>query len=256
MQDRYVGDIGDFGKYGLLRALTEADQTPSLRLGVVWYLYPDESHNDDGKFTGYLCGNPRNHSRFRACDPALYDVLRHLVCNRQRNVSAVRCTGIFPSTTTYYEHPLSYPARMPLPERQKARERWLDAALSTTTTSDLIFVDPDNGISQTASPWRKKGPKYVFTDDCRRFYERGQSLIIYHHLGRQGSAEQQINHLAGVLQHCLGLTRTPWALRYHRGTARAYFVVLQENHRDTLEPRITQFLESPWNTHFQLVEPS
>lgn len=39
MQDRYVGDIGDFGKYGLLRALCAHD----LSLGVVWYLVPDES---------------------------------------------------------------------------------------------------------------------------------------------------------------------------------------------------------------------
>ena len=58
MQDQYVGDIGDFGKYGLLRHLTGI-QTPrlkTLRLGVVWYLFPDGGNND-GKFTKYLC-NP------------------------------------------------------------------------------------------------------------------------------------------------------------------------------------------------------
>ena len=45
MQDQYVGDIGDFGKYGLLRHLTgmRGDAAPedALRLGVVWYLFPD-----------------------------------------------------------------------------------------------------------------------------------------------------------------------------------------------------------------------
>ena len=44
MQDRYVGDIGDFGKYGLLRALCGRD----LYLGVVWYLIPDEGGLDYG----------------------------------------------------------------------------------------------------------------------------------------------------------------------------------------------------------------
>jgi hypothetical protein len=34
MQDRYTGDIGDFGKCSLLRNLTRDD----LRLGVIWYL--------------------------------------------------------------------------------------------------------------------------------------------------------------------------------------------------------------------------
>ena len=35
MQDRYVGDVGDFGKYGLLRSLCRADEHGgALRLGV------------------------------------------------------------------------------------------------------------------------------------------------------------------------------------------------------------------------------
>ena len=32
MRDRYVGDIGDYAKYGLLRAIGKGN-----RLGVAWY---------------------------------------------------------------------------------------------------------------------------------------------------------------------------------------------------------------------------
>ena len=39
MQDRYAGDIGDFIKLGLLRALAGSD----LNLYINWYLTPDES---------------------------------------------------------------------------------------------------------------------------------------------------------------------------------------------------------------------
>jgi hypothetical protein len=63
MQDRYVGDVGDFGKYGLLRSLA-AD----LSLGVVWYLGPEESHNADGKHIGYLNSTQKNLIKFRDCD--------------------------------------------------------------------------------------------------------------------------------------------------------------------------------------------
>src|SRR5271163_4324699 len=31
MQDRYVGDVGDFGKFGLLRALCGESNAPSLK---------------------------------------------------------------------------------------------------------------------------------------------------------------------------------------------------------------------------------
>ena len=36
MQDRYVGDVGDYGKYGLLRSLCGGDELgKALRLGVL-----------------------------------------------------------------------------------------------------------------------------------------------------------------------------------------------------------------------------
>ena len=90
MQNQYVGDIGDFGKYGLLRHLTgmRGDAAPedALRLGVVWYLFPDEAPKDpnkpdnrDGSLTGYLCDRRDNHEKFRNCDTDLYDALHKIV---------------------------------------------------------------------------------------------------------------------------------------------------------------------------------
>lgn len=54
MQNRYVGDIGDFGKLGLLRQLSKT----GLSVGVNWYLTPDETHNGDGRHIGYLESKP------------------------------------------------------------------------------------------------------------------------------------------------------------------------------------------------------
>ena len=62
VQDRYVGDIGDFVKLALLRALS-----PGRSLGVGWYLTPDEAHTSDGRHTGYL----HKPDRWRALDPEL-----------------------------------------------------------------------------------------------------------------------------------------------------------------------------------------
>lgn len=49
MQDRYAGDIGDYVKLAMLRSLSAGK-----RLGILWWLYPDESHNQDGKHVSYL----------------------------------------------------------------------------------------------------------------------------------------------------------------------------------------------------------
>jgi len=97
LENRYVGDVGDFGKYGLLKALCLPSKVPggcNLSLGVVWYLVPDESK--DGKLTGYLKDSPKNLGLYRSCDPGLYDSLRDIVCGDRRNVSAIRQEGVLP----------------------------------------------------------------------------------------------------------------------------------------------------------------
>ena len=79
MQDRYAGDVGDFIKLGLLRALS-----PDRRLGVAWYRYPDESHNDDGRHTGYL-------ARTQECaslDQELFAHLRDVVLG-ERSIASL-----------------------------------------------------------------------------------------------------------------------------------------------------------------------
>lgn len=70
MQDRYAGDVGDFVKLGLLRALS-----PGWRLGVAWYRYPDESHNEDGRHITYL----DQAERYQHLDPSLFSHLRNVV---------------------------------------------------------------------------------------------------------------------------------------------------------------------------------
>ncbi|MXY21690.1 MAG: hypothetical protein F4Y49_10200 [Dehalococcoidia bacterium] len=265
MQNRYVGDVGDFGKYGLLRYLTGQREAPStssmpMCLGVVWYLYPDESHNADGKYTGYLDDTHANHSRYRVCDLDLYDTMRRLVKTGRRNILAVQRNRILPVDTAYYEPSLSFPRQMPRSERESARTRWFEGALEATADADVIFVDPDNslsdpanGISASIDPLRKTGPKYVFIADLLRFFERGQSLIVYHHLGRRGTAVEQIARVAESLKASLDLPGLPRSLLYRRGSSRAYFIVPQERHRPTLETRVSDLLRSPWNSHFELV---
>ena len=258
MQNRYVGDIGDFGKFGLLRSLLGYRDTQpvgcSLRLGIVWYLYPDQTHNSDGKYTGYLTNASAKNAALRSCDPELYDSLRRVVIGNNRNVIGIRRSAIFPEDTTYYEKTLSYPRGAAPASRHATRATWFEGAREATAEADVVFVDPDNGISETVHPLQKNGPKFVTLNELRQFTERNQDLVIYHHLGRRGTAAQQIKNVAQSLQLKLNLSRTPWSLWYHRGTARAYFVIPQERHETILKNRLTNFLNGPWSAHFELID--
>lgn len=79
MQDRYAGDLGDFLKFGLLQHLCGGDSNAAaLQLGVVWYLVPDECHNDDGKHIAYLQADWRHSVYLRSLDRRLYDQMGDL----------------------------------------------------------------------------------------------------------------------------------------------------------------------------------
>ena len=84
MQNRYTGDIGDFGKVGLLRRLSSR-----LSIGVNWYLIPDESHNGDGQHIDYL-----TKSAFQTCDPPLFDALAQIIASNRREVAALEDPAI------------------------------------------------------------------------------------------------------------------------------------------------------------------
>ena len=243
MQDRYAGDVGDFAKYGLLRAMTDAEL--ARRPGLVWFLVPDERHNEDGRFTEYLA--ERHEPRFRPCDPALYDELRALIGRGVRSVEAVRRAKVLPPSTASFHERLMYP---PADSATAVRDRWLQDALVATADCDLVFFDPDNGVASDSMRPGRSDLKHVFIEDLAAFYAREQSLVVYHHFGRQGSHEAQARQLQVRLAVGLGLTTPPVILRWTAFSARAFAVVPSPERVDVVSHFVSAFRESPWGQHF------
>lgn len=69
MKHQYVGDINDYRKYVLLRALSAGGAN---RIGECWMLTPDDGGTDGNKL-GFL----QQPDRFRHFDPELFDILAH-----------------------------------------------------------------------------------------------------------------------------------------------------------------------------------
>ena len=253
VQNRYVGDVGDFGKYGLLKAFAGDD----LRLGVVWYLNKGEEANRDGGFTAYL---DDEESRLGRCDPALFKALRDLVRGGDRSVEAVRTRGVLPAGTVFYDAPLPHKNLTPAHSRE-LRANWCRGAVAATTEADVVFLDPDNGLAgKSARQGGRNGVKYVFCEELRPHLDRDQSLVIYHHQGRSASLEQQITERVQMLRRQFTGLGSAWALTYHRQQARAYLVLAAERHACALRERTMAFVAGPWGAgkqpHFKYVMAS
>jgi hypothetical protein len=247
MQNRYVGDVGDFGKYALLRSIIAGN---AFRLGVIWCLYRDEMHNSDGRYIGYL-----DRAEYRDLDPILHDCLRRIVRSGRRSVWTISRAGIFLAGTIFFEAPLSihnYIGSTPA-KRVVARRKWLLRALDVTLDCDVVFFDPDNGLEIPSVPkYRPKAGKYIFLDELRAFWDRGQSVIVYHHLNRTASAMDQTGVLKRRLTENFPDAGLILPVLFRRGSCRHFWIIAQDRHRSGLEDRVRALLNSKWRDHFEL----
>jgi hypothetical protein len=230
MQNQYVGDVGDFAKLGLLRALAGICPLakPRLKLRIVWYL-TENSGNKDGRHREYL--KRRNRSRYRGCDPDLYDALRD-VSSKNRSVLDIERSGVLPNDTKYSK-----------------KEVRLDC--------DLLFLDPDNGLAPSGvGSESKRAVKYVFLDDIHGRIGTSQSVVLYQHLSRDGKAAKQARRYLAEVRKAFPSHEKPWAARFRRGTGRLFLVVPAKRHAKILHERGELLLGSPWGAakHFTRVK--
>ena len=248
VQNKYVGDIGDFGKYGLLRALCGIrDDFPGekLSLGVVWYLNPDD-RKPGGNYTTYL-DEPLP---YRPCDPLLFHTLYWVVKAKERNVVSIRESDILGRGTVFIEDHV--------PDQIERRKQWLQMALSKTADCDLVFLDPDVGLSSVLRRDGRVSTQHTYygqeLPEVHKF-ARGRSVVIWH----------QPAHEKDAVQHCLDDMQRKFsehgimAVTYHRFGYRAFFVLAGKRHARLLQARLDSFLDGPWGQnrregpHFQPV---
>jgi hypothetical protein len=247
MQNRYVGDVGDFGKFALLRAITKGS-IDIFRLGVVWCRFPDESHNGDGGHLGYL-----DRADFLSLEPNLHAALRELVKGSRRTLASIEAAGILPAETQFFSDSTSavVTTNSVRHSRLAHRRSWRDGALLATQSADIVFFDPDNGIaSASISEAHHKSGKYIFWEDLTPFWNRGQSLIVYHHLNRTMSAARQTEVLRAKFVERLGPVPLLAPLLFRRGSCRHFWIVGQPPHVARLEMLVRGFLSNGWERHF------
>jgi hypothetical protein len=248
MKDQWVGDIGDFGKYGLLRALCGGQEQQRLRLAVVWYLtesdlgFVPELGRNSGPFS-YLHRCRLNDEKFRKCDPELYDELHRIVYEGPRTVAGIRDSLVLPAGTAFYDGRID---QLDRPEFLAAAKT---AILDAEAAIDLVYLDPDNGIHEQGAT---ETAFAVSCDDLRYFWQLGKSLVIYHHFSRNCSEPDQMENAVHVVTDALGLTDgiRPLILRWCSVISRSYIIVPTDQHRDILLDRARQHAGSEWRRHF------
>ena len=256
MQDCYAGDVGDFGKYALLKQLCSADiaDARELTLGVLWYVPwcrcvdAESGTQGDGSHIDYLRPENEIGQKLRQCAPDLWKEMRSVVYGC-RSIAAVERSGALPAGTKYHSQPQVCEcdrSRTTKEEKEERRRTWLRAGQDAVEGVDLVFCDPDNGFeNKEVKPHYKRGPKYFYYSDLDAHFNAGKSVVVYHHLGRRKHTGQ-INDLLETVSRRFDLDGSAFALRHRRGNGRAYVVLPSSAHSELLTDRAQRMIDSCW----------
>lgn len=243
MKNQYIGDIGDYGKYGMLRMLLK---DTNLNLGINWYLSPNDTRND-GNINAYL-----KDGKYRNCDTELFDYLKYIAFKENKSVKEIEEKNIIGDNITFYSEFLFFEDKLYYDERKEIRKKWHKRALEKLNTSDVVFIDPDNGVEvKSCSVTSKNGNRYISKEELKDYLSKGKSCIVYNH--RKRMTEQVIFSEYKDMVKEIGTGEQSLAvLSFLRGTRRDYLVIMQPEHKAELEKWAENLISSSWGNHFEL----
>lgn len=248
MQDRYAGDVGDFGKFSLLKFLFG---DTNYKIGVIWYLYPDESHNADGGHTDYV-----DRQAFLDYDKELCEKLKNVL--PERSVKKLEKAGLLPGNTVFFSEKLDfYSSQNNIDERACLRKEWLNKAVQSVSSCNVLFLDPDNGLEIKSCPKinQMKSGKYAYYSEIEVLAKDKNVCVIYHHLNRHknhGKHSDQIESRIRELREQVKPSGQIFAIRFRPYSPRAYFIITDSNEKITIKNRIKDFLDRQSGEHWDL----
>lgn len=244
MKNQYFGDLGDFGKYLLLRHLADAGVT----IGINWYLTEDDGSND-GRMTDYL---RTKENVFRPLDEGLFDRLKDLVITQnKRDVIASEDMKLI-RRAVYYHELLEISCLKGLEEKKAYRTEWHRNALKALSNADLVYFDPDNGIADSEVSGRRNSVKYLLTSEAADYYRAGHNIVYYCHKGRRKeSAWEDYKRILckGNQSHVFSDAKLI-CLTYHRGVQRSFVFALHPGDYGRYREHIDRFLAGGCEMHF------
>ncbi|MEX1215550.1 hypothetical protein [Saccharospirillum sp.] len=230
MKDQYFGDINDYRKYGLLRAIIRAS---GFRVLFSWMLTPDDG-STDGKLISYL-DRP---DKWACHDPVLFQTLKELLAaGQKRRVSLIEDSGLIPKAEYFSSL---------VPDSTSGRSAWFSSLIAQAQSSDCIFLDPDNGLEVKSKPYGGKGSsKILYWCEVEALWASGKSLLIYQHFIRE-KRPRFIEHMLETLR-----SSTPGSFVEAFSTPHVVFLMALQPEHQEFHGAIVSALQENWAGQIQ-----
>ena len=223
MKNQYFGDITDYRKYGILRALQEC----CVSIGVCWMMTPDKAGNKDGRITDYGNGT----------DDALHKFLQKCIREDWRNVGELESSGLLPAAK-YFSRPMP---------SFGGRGDYFAAMRESFDDRELIFFDPDNGIALG----KTCNEKHLDLRQIARTWEEGFSALIIQFPNRNGSHDEQIIRAGKQLSGITGKKEAVSLFRFRQQKPVFFFMMAQDHHQEKMG-KAQKLIKERWRAHLHM----
>jgi hypothetical protein len=233
MRHNFVNDIGDYGKYALLRASCSSARSP-VRLGVIWYLTEHAESNGDGRQRAHL-----SRQGWEGLDADLLARMRKIEGDlgdySNLHLGLIERSGILPADTVFFSEAMP-DIRGPADLRIARRAAWFTRARKEIAGCDLVFLDPDNGLeTQSVKPTSRLAGKYATVAEVTDLLSSGIGVILYQHCNRTVWRAQR-DQVQAKLASGLGRPLSVRSLRFGAFGARAFFCM-------SVDQRLTETMD-------------
>jgi hypothetical protein len=167
MRDQYAGDVSDFLKFALLRALAGEDR----KLGIAWYYAPDNDGRPDGRHLEW-----RDEPAWRDLDGQLYAGLSTL---SERSVAALERAAIWPEDVVFFREPMP---------RTIGRSTWCERQRLALGGADIVFLDPDNGLGNATE-------RHATLSEVEGLRKPGRVIVFITFPGRNAKHDELVRRL-------------------------------------------------------------
>jgi len=131
------------------------------------------------------------------------------------------------------------------------RSEWHQHALRKLSSTDLIFLDPDNGmIVPSAEKDKQKQRKYVLDMEVKDYLSRGHSVLVYQHRPRVN----ETIYIDRMMQRFMSLIQDVkrndiQVITFPRYSVRDYFAIsINEDHRLKIARAIANMVNGVWGS--------
>ena len=129
-----------------------------------------------------------------------------------------------------------------VPDRAAERVSWVNSLIRVASKSDIVFLDPDNGLEVKSVPYgRKKSSKYVYRREVGGLWSEGKTLLIYQHFPRE-KRDIYIQRMISTINKYTSGSR----ISAFTTSGVTFFLVLQPKHRKHYDAIVIS-VNNNWN---------